>query len=223
MSFSVATAITRLDSGPTNCFKAGLSAGQKLQRVNEVIDRFYEFGTWRGLHDTITVTSSASNIITLSSSYVRLDALAEPAFCRDIPIKSQQWAFSTAGPGPMDWTKYCELVAIDMGDVSGVRQYRLTGTATANDARVLSGLARKRFTWITDTATIVPIDSFQALRLGVLALGQEDEGAHDNAKSIFAEALEVLNGNLVEFNAIQSWGVVQFDSMATMGSVANLV
>lgn len=199
MPFSAATAITRLTSGPVNAFKAGISSAQQLQCINEVLERFYEFGTWRGLHDTVTLTSS-SGIITLSSAYQRLDGLGVPAINMSIPIKTQQWAFSTGGPKPQDWTLYGQAVALDLGDnASGQRQYQLSGNTTSNDALSYSGLCRKRFTWITNTATIVFPDTFQALRMGVLARGMEDEGANNEAEAMFNRTLAVLNGNLQEF------------------------
>lgn len=319
--FTVQTAIDRLSGGAVNAFKNGISDAQKLQQINQCIERFYEFGSWRGLHDTITLSASASNILSLSSSYLRLDALSEPSANRDIPIKSQQWAFSPGGPGQMDWTKYGDLVAIDMGDVSNgtssdyltvsgtltpnktgsyfplgvtsgpdnlgvyfntatkyfigqigdgsmligdnfpladstvywqkitaglagaysvnagttgtatvasvatttAREYRLTGSATLNDARVLQGLARKRFNWFTNTSSIVSPDSFQALRLGVLAMGFEDARGFDTSENLFAEAFKILNGNLVEFNAPQSYGTVQFERAGSMGEVAGVM
>ena len=197
--FTIATAISRLEGGATSCFKPGSTSAQKLQRLNEVIERFYEFGTWRGLHDTITLTPE-DGIISLPYTYQRLDGLGIPASALIVPIKSQQWQFSTGGPGIQDWSLYGPLVAIDLGDnTSGIRRYQLTGTTTELDALSFKGLARKRFTWITDTAAVVSPDSFQALRMGVLALAMEDEGDDEGCKALFASALAVLNGNLQEF------------------------
>lgn len=204
MAFSVATALSRLDSGPKSAFTAGLTSDQKLQRVNEVLEYFFEMGTWRGLHDTISLTSS-SGIISLPTGYQRLDALGDAANIRIIPIKSQQWAFSQGGPGFQDWTLYSgNLIAIDLGDnSSSVRRYQLTGTAANNDTLSLTGLARKRFIWITNTANLVYPDSYQALFAGVRAFGWRDEGDNDRFKSEIGDALAILNGNLGEFEPLE--------------------
>lgn len=199
MSFTYSTAITRLGAGATSCFKPGSTDAQKLQRLNEVLERFHEFGTWRGVHETISVTST-SGIITLAAAYLRLDALAIPSLAQKVPIKSQQWAFSSGGPMVQDWSLYSFLVAIDLGDnSSGVRRYQITGDTDYLDSLTFSALARKRYTWVTDIGTTVIPDSFQALRQGVLALAMEDEGDDEGCKMLFAEALSVLNGNLQEF------------------------
>lgn len=206
--FSVATAITRLTGSGKNAFQAGFTAGNHLQRINEVLERFYEFGSWRGLHDTIDITTT-SGIISLSTAYQRLDGLSIPSLNALVPIKSQKWAFSPGGPGAQDWTLYPELIALDQGDTAGVRKYLVSGNATANDALTFSGLARKRFTWITNTADIVEPDSFQALRLGVQALGWEDEGDTERYQAVFQQALQVLNGNLQEFEPETKQVVIQ--------------
>lgn len=199
MPFTFSTAITRLSSGAKSCFAPGSTDAQKLQRLNEVLERFYEFGTWRGVHETIS-ESTTSGILTLSSAYLRLDALAVPSLAMKVPIKSQQWAFSSGGPMAQDWSLYEFLVAIDLGDnSSGLRRYQLTGSTSYLDGLTFSALARKRYTWVTDTGTTVTPDSFQALRQGVLALGMEDEGDDGGCKMLFNEALNVLNGSLQEF------------------------
>lgn len=198
MSFSVATAITRLTGSGRNAFPATFTSGNQLQRINEVLERFYEMGSWRGLHDTISLTST-NGIIALSSAYQRLDGLSIPAQNTIISIKPMAWAFSSGGPGSQDWTQYSELIALDQGDVGGVRKYQVSGNAANNDTLTFSGLARKRFTWITNTADIVCPDSFQALKLGIEAFQMEDENAHEEARAKFAEALQILNGNLQEF------------------------
>lgn len=198
MPFSFFTAITRLTGSGKNAFPANFSGANQLQRVNEVLERAYDYGSWRGLHDTISITTTGG-IISLSTAYQRLDRLAVPAQATDVPIRSMQWAFSPNGPGNQNWTLYPVLVAIDQGDVSGVRKYQVTGNPTAIDALTFSGLARKRFTWVSDTSTIVVPDCFQGVKLGVQALGWEDEGDKARHDAVWAEALQAFNGNLQEF------------------------
>lgn len=220
--FSYAQAISRLSEGPTSCFKPGTTPAQKLQRVNEVLERFYEFGTWRGLFDRI-VPVSVSSVIALPTAYQRLDGLSDKCSGK-IDIKSMQWEFQPGGPGVIHTpTEACLLVAIDLGDVGGFRKYQLTGADATNDARELIGLARKRYRWVSDTSEKVEPDSFQALRQGVLALGMEDEGDDDGCTKLFNSALTVLNGNLEEFEGNTGWGVIQIDPFCGAGSIPNLV
>lgn len=222
MSFTIATAIDRLSNGPTNCFKAGLSDPQKLQRTNEVLEKFYDKGTWRGVHQTIPLTS-VGGIITLPPAYQRIDGLSVPSCGYLVKIKSNLYPFQENGPHNQDWTKYCPAIAIDKGDVAGSRQYQLTGDPAQLDTFAYVGLARIRYVWATDTSTIVVPDCYQALRMGVIALGQEDELASDQAAKKFSEALQELEGNLAEFNSDFSYGEVQIDSSFGMGEVGNLV
>lgn len=199
MSFTYAQAITRLTSGPTNVFKIGLTSGQQLQRLNEVIEGFWEEGTWRGLHVPVTLTSTSS-IISLAETYLRLDGLGVPNLNQVVPIKSQTFQFSPNGPQPQDWSAYGGLIALDLGDsAGGQRQYQLTGGSTNNDALSFTGLARKRYAWVSDTSTVVVPDSYKALELGVRAKGWLDEGDETRYQTDWALALKTLNSNLDEF------------------------
>lgn len=210
MPFTAQTCLDRLINGPRNAFAAELNVDQQLQRLCEVLERFYEMGTWRGVHAVIDL-QSVNGVISLPVDYLRLDALGEPLKRLDVPIKSPQWQFIQSGPGIQDWTKYLNLVAIDQGDTAGIRQYLLTGLATNNDLRLLKGLARKRFNWITDVSTVIVPDCYQAIRMGVLALGMEDEAANDEASAMFTKALGVLDSSLTEFESVTSMGSVQMD------------
>lgn len=225
MSFSVATAISRLESGMKSAFADGATAAQKLQRVNEVLDRFFEFGTFRGVRDVVTTLTTTSGVMTLAASYQRLDALSVTTSGQEgkVDIKGMEWPFRPNGPGVLDWSKYPDRDAIDMGDVGGVRKYQLTGPTAALDALTYSGLARKRFVWITDTATVVVPDSFQALRMGVLALGFEDVSDYARSGEMFAAALKLLESNLEEFNSVEQYGFVALDNASGMGGVENVL
>lgn len=220
MPLTAQTCIDRLVNGPRNAFAADLTADQQLQRLCEVIERFYEKGTWRGVHAIIDLQSS-TNLISLPADYLRLDALGEPTRNSNIPIRGLSWQFIQSGPGIQDWTKYGQLVALDQGDTAGIRQYLLTGQAVNNDPRLLKGLARKRFNWITDVSTAIIPDCYQAIRIGVLALGMEDEAANDASDAMFAKALAVLDSSLTEFESVTSMGSVQMDFSIEMGD--NLV
>lgn len=214
MSFTAATALTRLSSGPTDAFRAGLTSGQKLQRLNEVLEKAYDEGTWRGLHDTLspldgTTITTTGGIITLANTYQRLDKLAVPSMAMDVPIRSMEWAFSTGGPGNQDWTLYLTMVAVDQGDVGGVRKYRLTGNPTSLDAMQFSGMARKRFTWISNTADTVFPDCYNGINLGVIAFGCRDERDNAGYNYYWQEALRAFNGNLAEFEPETKQVVIQ--------------
>lgn len=224
MSFTYATAITRLDGGMVPAFKAAATSGQKLYRLNEVLERFFEFGRWRGVYDTAVVTQTAG-IITISATYQNMEALAVTLSGneRKVPIKSMEWPYMPGGPGLVPFDQYGDIVAIDKGDVSGTRKYQLTGDQTYLDTLTFSALLRKRYTWTATDSDTVPIDSFQALRMGVLALGFEDVSDYDRSTSMFNAALAVLNGNLEQFNAVESYGVITTDPNVGIGHASNLV
>lgn len=212
--FTVSQALTRLTSGPRNLFitsQGTLSAGQQLQRVNEILEKFYDKGDWRGVHVPVALTS-VLGIITLDAAYLRLDGLAIASCNFIVPIKNMSYGYQVGGPGLQDWTEYGNTVALDMGDnSSGLRQYQITGCPDANDVLALTGLARKRFTWITDTSTVVVPDCFGALRTAVLAMNAEDEQATEIASKLWADAFTELDNNHEEFEAPQSAGILQLD------------
>ncbi len=198
--FTFGTAIARLSNGPTSAFKPGITADQKLQRLNEVLEEFFDLGTWRGVHAEIEMTTTLG-VLTVPREYQRLDGLGIPSLNINLgQPKSQQWAYQRGGPGIQDWGLYGELVYIDMGDVNGTHQYQVTGSTVDLDALTFKGLARKRYVWQTDTGAECIPDSFQALSIGVRALGMRDEGANNpEARAMMDEAISVLNGNLGEF------------------------
>ena len=228
VSFTVATAITRLTGGARNLFSTSwgtLSAGQQLQRINEVLAAFYEEGTWRGVHTTVSLTTT-SGIITLDEAYLRLDALqvtTEGELAR-IDIRDQQYEFQPNGPGIDPLRGFCHI-AIDLGDhTNGRRRYRLTGASadadilTEVDALTFSGLARKRFVWITDTATVVTPDCYSALELGIRAMNAADEQANEVSKDLWAQAFAKLDAGLGEFEAGNELGCMQIDPLCAVES-----
>lgn len=225
MSFTIATALSRLTTQQRSPFVTTygtMNAAQQLQRINEILEGFYDEGDWRGLHATVSLTST-SGIITLVAAYLRLDGLGISANNFVIPIKNMAYAYQVAGPGIQDWTKYGKTLAIDMGDVGGVRQYQLTGDTTANDALAFTGLARKRYVYATDTTPTVIPDSYSALEIGVRAFAAKDASANDLYKDLWAQALARLAGNAEEFEAPQSAGILQFDPCFTAARIPNIL
>ncbi len=200
--FTVATALTRLAAGKFNLTLTPygvMTAGQLLQRINEILEKFYDRGTWRGVTSTVSLTSTAG-IITLAAAYLRLDGLGIPSLNAVVPIKPPGFQFSTGGPRPQDFNLYGNILALDMGDNgSGQRQYQLTGSTDALDSMTFSGLARKRFNYITDTATVVAPDCYGAINKAWRAMNAEDEQADSLAQSLWAQAFAELNGNMEEF------------------------
>ena len=120
MSFTIATAISRLSTGSVNYFKAGATSAQQLQRVNECLERLWNFGMWDGLLQEISLTSTGG-IITLPAQYRKLVALRiNDSNCgnKNVSIKSQQWKFSPSAPRERNWFKgNWADVAFDLGDV----------------------------------------------------------------------------------------------------------
>ena len=222
MSFSIATALSRLGAGRFNLWigqNGTASAGQQLARYNQIMEEFWLKGTWPGLHEEITL-ASVSGVITLGAAYLRLDGLsASPAFTppaagcwSQIAIKPMQHRWQPGGPGYFTPTVACDVIALDRGDAAGVRVYQLTGVTATLDAWTYTGFARKRYIYATDTATVVAPDCYSALELGVRAFNARDERA-DDADKLWAEALQALDDSMGQFNEGNDFGVMQMDSI----------
>lgn len=216
MSFTVATAIARLESGPKNLL-LGLSPAQRLHRINEVLGLFYELGTWQGLLVSFEATTSGG-ILTLPSIYQNLQSLGIPSLNCVVQIHGQKYVFSPGGPLPQDWTISETLVALDLGDSTiGQKRYQITGNVANIDSLTFLCYGRKRFSWITDLSTTVIPDSYSALSDGVRALAWKDEGDGQRYESNLGMALKTLNGNLQETTSTEQQ--VQVDAMMGMGSM----
>lgn len=233
MSFSIATALSRLAAGRFNLFltqNGVMSASQQLARYNQIMEEFWLRGTWPGLHTEISLTP-ASGVITLGASYLRLDGLSsaenftppEVGSWFSIDIKPMQFRWQPGGPRYFDAGNACAVVAIDQGDnASGQRVYQLTGDTTVLDARLYKGFARKRYVYATDTADKVIPDCYSALELGVRAFNARDEQS-ELADKLWAEALQALDDSTGQFNQGNEFGVLQTDPAIGMGCVPNLV
>lgn len=231
MSFTIAQAISRIESGPRNLWitsQGTLTSGQKLQRINEVLSAWYEEGTWRGVCTTVSLTST-SGIITLAETYLRLDGLQVTTTGKigRVDIKPQQFEFQPGGPG-VDPERRFVYVAIDLGDnASGVRRYRLTGTdADAEclaevDALTFSGLARKRYVWATDTTPIVTPDCYAALELAVRAMNAADEQANELSKDLWGQSYAKLDAGLGQFEQGNELGALQIEPTCVAGTRYN--
>lgn len=191
-----------------------MSAGQQLQRINEILDSFYEDGTWRGVRLPLALTSS-SGVITLPAGYLRLDKririTTDGHYGCFIDIVGPEWRYRANHPGTCD-------KAVDLGDnASGQRQYRLTEDTeqyATYDALTYEGLARKRFVYITDTATVVVPDNYSALELGWRAKHAQDEQANELAKDLWGQAFAKLDAGLGEFEQGNEMGVMPMDPMS---------
>lgn len=215
--FTYATAISRLGSGQQSLWVTNygtMSDAQKLQRLNEVMDRIYEEESWRGVREPVALTCS-SGIITLSAAYLRLEKrirVTTTGHCNNwLEVKGEEYRFQWNGPGNC----YCG-VAVDMGDdaTTGQRKYRLADPNNAEaitqaDALTYEGYARKRFVWVSDTATVVVPDCFAAIKLGVRAANCEDQGQFDKALGFWQQCFAILDSNLGEFVEGNDPGSVQ--------------
>lgn len=220
MALTLSTAVTVLESGPFPPFVDGATTDQKKARINQVLERFYAENAWRGNRTVVDDLTTTSGVLTLAAGYSALVALSEPDSGSVIPIKPMDWQFQSGGPGSHDWDEHgSNFVAIDMGDVSGQRKYRIPGDPTFIDAKTFRGLVKKRFVPLTDSDNVTP-ENREALRMGCLALHFEDKGDYDRARIEFAEAIRVLNGDLQEHQA-DTLQVVQVDP--SLMSVQNIM
>ncbi len=223
MSFTIADAISRIDAQPEIVFTAGMSSGQKLQRINEVLESLWTFGTWDGLLADVVPVSSGG-IITLNIAYRILDVLRVPSLGGRVPIKNQQWKFGPEAAGVADWNQYGWLLAFDLGDTGagGARRYQITGDPTYADSLTYSGSAKKRYTWATDTATVVVPDCFQAVLTAVRAFHWKDVGDNDRFDREFAGALHILEKSLNAVDAFADYGSISLAYETSGGSIPNL-
>lgn len=198
MALTLTQAVTDLESGPVNPFSEGASTPQKKKRINQVLERFYAEHTWRGNRTVVNGLTTTNGILTLAIGYSALVSLTEPLTGGRIDIKPIEWEFQEGGPGSLDWDNYGAIVAIDQGDVSGQRTYRITGDPTAIDTKTFRGLVKKRFISLGDSDNVTP-ENREALRMGCLALHFEDKGDYERSKTQFADAIRLLNQDLEEY------------------------
>jgi hypothetical protein len=115
MAFSYQDALNRISAEPEPVWSSGMTVAQQLQRLNEVLERFWTEGTWDGLLIDASPFSSTDGVITLNPIYKTLDSLV----CNgaQVSIKAQNWKYSPSAPKVSDWTKYRgPLIAFDLGD-----------------------------------------------------------------------------------------------------------
>ncbi len=223
VSFTIAEAIARVDAQPEPVWTPGMSSAKKLQRINEVLEALWTFGTWDGLLADVAPTSSGG-IITLDIAYRVLDLLTVPSLGGRVPIKNQQWKFGPEAAGVTDWTQYGYLLAFDLGETGsgGARRYQITGNAAYADALTYSGSAKKRYTWATNTATVVVPDCFQAVLTAVRAFHWKDVGDNDRFDREFQNALGILEKSLSAVDAFADYGSMNLAYETSGGAIRNL-
>lgn len=220
MAHTLAQALTVLSSGPSVPFKSGASDAQKKARINQVLERFYAEHTWRGNRVLVDNLTTTAGVLTLAATYSALVALSQPASGGSITIRPMDWEFQSGGTGSHNWDTYGgSLYAIDMGDVSGQRKYRIPGDPDYVDTLTFRGLAKRRFSTLSDSDNVTP-DNTEALRMGCLALHFEDAGDYDRAKVEFDAAIRLLNQDLEEYQA-DAAQFVQLDP--TMARISNIM
>lgn len=131
MSFSYATAIARVDNQPEPYWTPGMTDVQKLQRINEVLDRAYSLGTWDGLLLEVKGMTTTGGILTLDSEYKLLTALRNECFGPRISIKSQQVKYAPAREVTCQ-TGGVPRIAYDLGDL-GTGSVGVFSGATVQD------------------------------------------------------------------------------------------
>lgn len=201
-----------------------MSDAQQLQRINEILDRWYEAEDWRGVRSVEALTSSGG-IISLGAGFLRADkrisittAGREGEF---FDIKPLDYQFQSGGPGYFDVTQGCIGIAIDLGDnASGVRRYQLTGNTESLDALTYSSVLRKRYVRATDTTPIVIPDCYTALELSVRARHMEDENAFDTARALWQDVWTMLDANLGQFEQGNEFGSMPIDPLCSVPQCA---
>lgn len=222
MPFTISQAITRIDGQPEPVWSNGMTSGQKLQRINEALEKLYILGTWDGLLEEISL-SPVNGIITLDPSYYTIEALKDDNGI-DVSIKTQMWKYSKSAPIIDDWAKWHGApMAFDKGDIAGSRTYEIAGDPSDVDAIVYKGMARKRYVWAVDTSTVVSPDCFEALLLSVRSLHWQDVGDMQRAEYMAGKAVEALERILNEVLGDADMGHVTIDGESGGGTILNLV
>lgn len=227
--FTIAQALTRLTAQQRNPFKTTygtMTDPQQLQRINQILETWYDSDSWRGVRSVEALTSSGG-IISLPAAWLRAEqriSVTTEGKCGFFEIKPLEYQFQSGGPGYFDVTEVCYGVAIDLGDnASGVRRYQLTGTALDLDFLAYRAVLRRRYVYAVDTVPTVIPDCFPALELSVRAMAAADAGANDLSKDLWAQAYQKLDSNIGQFNQGTEYGVMQMDPHCGIGSAANLI
>ena len=224
MSFTYADAISRADGQMEPLWTPGATSQQKLDRLNDVLERFWNEGVWDGLSADLSMTSS-SGVITLASGYRKLDALqvSTAGSEQNVPIKSQLWKLTPSANYIGDWTKYGgPMLAFDKGDVSGLRTYQLTGAAAVADSYTYTGQAKLRYVRVIVTTTPVNPDCWPALLVGLRAWHWQDQGDNTRYQLEFADALRQLERDLCGVQDTEDLGTVSLEYSRSGGAIPNI-
>lgn len=219
--FTIAQAITRLAGGARNLFltsQGDLSAGQRLQLINEILEEWYKNESWRGVREVVGSMTTSSGILILAAGYLRADKRFtitsdghQGCFYR---IKPLDFQFQEGGPGWYDVTEGCLGIAIDLGDnASGVRRYQLDGATATLDAYTFSAVLRKRYVYATDTTPTVIPDNYPALECSVMAKIAHYEGDLTRAEKLWNKAYGLLDADLGQFEEGEDLGSLPIDAM----------
>lgn len=225
MSFTYATAISRLDGQMEAVWTPGATSQQKLDRVNDVLDRFWNEGDWEGLSADIVPVSSGG-VITLAAAYKNLDVLqvSTAGSERDIPIKSQLWKFTPSANFVGDWSNFSgPMFAFDKGETSGQRVYQLTGQASLADAYTYIGQAKRRYVRVTNDTMVVNPDCWPALLVGVRAWHWQDQGDNIRYQMEFADALRQLAKDLGNIQDSEDLGSVSIEPSRSGSAIPALI
>lgn len=222
VSFTLATCISRIDNQMEPVWSPGSTADQKLERVNNVIERLWVDGTWDGLIKDIVPVSSGG-IITLDPLYKTIETLIVPSQGRRISIKSQQWKGTPSAGYIGDWHKYSSGYAFDCGDQNGSRVYELSGDPDTNDLLVFSAQVRFRYVWSTDSGRAVVPDCFQAILQGVRSMHWLDVGDRARYDAEFSEAIRLLEADLSDVQDEEDMGCVNLEFSTSGGALNNIL
>lgn len=194
---------TNLSNGNIPVFGSEWSDDQKNLRINEVIERWYNEGTWVDNVRRVTTAdgtlSVADGLMTLETEYFALSRLSIPDEQYPIDIKPKEFEHkSPDSTGPRDWTQSHSIFAIDRGFFGGKRQYLLTGDPVVLDVKEYEGLARRRFKFLANDLEEINPPNFGALKQGCMSLEYEVRGNFEMANAAWSNCLRLLNEQLHE-------------------------
>lgn len=168
---------------------AGTSNADFLAALNHLRKRFFDSGKWKGLTLEITITP-ASGVVTLPDTCESI--LGAQFDDRPVVVFGRYHEFQPGGPGEIDAANQGVPALIDNGD----RTYKMMGNYT--DVESVRVVCKRRYTDLTADSDVVYPDNPGALKLGLMSLKYEDENDLERAVEYFAQALNLLNGEVRE-------------------------
>lgn len=169
---------------------AETSNGTFLSALNQLRERLFTTGRWKGLILEVEVTP-VNNVVTLPNTCEAV--LGAQVDDRPVVVFGSMHEFLPNGPGEVTEERFRSTLAlVDNGDYT----YKIMGgTDNVESVRLR---CKRRYADLTGDSDIVYPDNVGALKLGLMSLAYEDSGDFEKAELYFSKCLALLNDELTE-------------------------